>query len=198
MAKNILEEIRKDQIINATRKLIIDKGYGNFSMKDIAAELDMSTGLIYHYFQSKDDLTVQVLKQSFREPRQRYIDTTEAMPNFRDKISNYIDNMHDVIRNNQEGYVVLLNYLGQVLYAQDVDRILIKFFKNLRSFVDQLLEYGREQGIIDKQTGEGMAELLVAASMGIAFQHIVDPEEFVLEKALAKHKEVILHYFDNL
>ena len=198
MAKNILEEIRKEQIINATRKLIVEKGYGNFSMKDIAAELDMSTGLIYHYFQSKDDLTVQVLKQSFKEPRQRYIDTAETMPSFRDKISNYIDNMHDVIRNNQEGYIVLLNYLGQVLYAHDVDRILIKFFKNLRRFVDQLLEYGQEQGIIDKQTREGLAELLVATSMGIAFQYIVDPEEFALEKALTKHKEVILHYFDNL
>lgn len=194
MAKNILEEIRKEQVINATKKLIIEKGYSNFSMKDVAAEMDMSTGLIYHYFENKDDLLLQVLKHSFREPRQRAIDTVEPLPDFFDKISTYIDNTNEVPLHNPEFYIVLLNYLGQVMYAPDIEHILSKFLGNLRMFIDQILEFGESQDIITKQESEGLSELLIATSMGIAFQNIVDPQGFELEKALKKHKEIVMHY----
>jgi AcrR family transcriptional regulator len=194
MSKNILEEIRKEQVINATKKLIIDKGYSNFSMKDVAAEMDMSTGLIYHYFENKDDLLLQVLKHSFREPRQRALDSVEPLPDFFDKISTYIDNMNEVPRNNPEFYIILLNYLGQVLYAPDTDQLLSKFLGNLRMFIDQILDFGQGQDIISEHHREGLSELLIAASMGIAFQHIVDPQGFQLDKALNKHKEMVMHY----
>jgi len=198
MSKNILEEIRKEQIINATKKLIIDKGYSNFSMKDVAAEMDMSTGLIYHYFENKDDLLLQVLKHSFKEPRQRALDSVEPIPGFIEKISTYIDNMNEVPRNNPEFYIILLNYLGQVLYAPDIEQMVRKFLANLRRFVDQILDYGESQGLISGQDREGIAELLIATSMGIAFQHIVDPQGFALERALNKHKEMVMHYLKTV
>lgn len=194
MPKNILEEIRKEQVINATKKLIIDKGYSNFSMKDVAAEMNVSTGLIYHYFENKDDLLLQVLKHSFREPRQRVIDSVEPLPGFFDKMSTYIDNMNEVPVNNPEFYIIILNYLGQALYAPGINSILSKFFGNLRLFIDQILDFGQSENIICEQDCEGLSALMIATSMGITFQHIVDPRGFELEKALNKFKEVVMHY----
>lgn len=54
MSKHIIEEIRKGQILEATKKLILQKGYSNVSIKDIAVEMDMSPGILYHYFESKE------------------------------------------------------------------------------------------------------------------------------------------------
>lgn len=197
MSKNILEEIRKEQVINATKKLIIDKGYSNFSMKDVAAEMDMSTGLIYHYFENKDDLLVQVLKHSFREPQRRAMDSVEPLPDFLDKISTYIESMNEVPRNDPEFYIILLNYLGQVLYAPDIEQILKKFFRNLRNFIEQMFRSGQSQGVISGEHCDGLPELMIAASMGISFQYLVDPEGFQLEKALGRYKEVVMHYLKN-
>ena len=61
MPKIGMEEIRKDQVIKATERCIVEKGYSNMSVKDISAEASVSTGIIYHYFNNKEDLLLQVI-----------------------------------------------------------------------------------------------------------------------------------------
>jgi AcrR family transcriptional regulator len=51
----------KKKIIEAAQRLIITHGVEKTSMRDIAEEAGMTTGAIYHYYKSKEDLLYDVM-----------------------------------------------------------------------------------------------------------------------------------------
>jgi len=54
-------EIRRQEILTAAQKLFVEKGFNHTSMSDIANELDIASGLVYHYYKSKLDLLYSVI-----------------------------------------------------------------------------------------------------------------------------------------
>jgi len=56
-------EIRKRQILDAAMKLFYEKGYENTSMADIAKEMDITKGLCYRYYESKQALFQSVIEE---------------------------------------------------------------------------------------------------------------------------------------
>ncbi|MFZ5643243.1 MAG: TetR/AcrR family transcriptional regulator [Bacillota bacterium] len=188
MVKNILEDIRKEQILTATKKLIIQRGYSNFSMKDIAEELEMSTGMIYHYFDNKEDLMVLVLKYSFNTIYTKVTKADSEFTKYPDRIQAYINSINKSLVEDTEFYSLLLNYFGQVAYSPDIKNIVAKFLKNNRQFVEQILRLGVDGQYIHQDDVESIAELIVATYMGLVFQYIVDPDAINLEEALEKNK----------
>ena len=56
---------RIERILNAGRKLFLDKGYLGATMRDIALESELSTGAIYLYFKGKDEIYGKVCEEAF-------------------------------------------------------------------------------------------------------------------------------------
>ena len=54
---------RRTQIIEAATRVLGERGYGRTSLKDIAAEAGVTPALIYHYFESKEDLLLSVIAE---------------------------------------------------------------------------------------------------------------------------------------
>jgi len=49
-------EERRQEILDAARRVFVEKGYDNATMNDIAAAAEVSAGSIYRYFENKRDL----------------------------------------------------------------------------------------------------------------------------------------------
>lgn len=62
-ADSSLIEERRGQIVRAAVKLFSENGYYNTTTQQISREAGMSAGLIYHYFQDKDDILFMALRQ---------------------------------------------------------------------------------------------------------------------------------------
>ncbi len=58
-----LVDRRRSQIVAAAVKLFGDRGYYTVTIKDIAKEAGISTGLIYQYFQNKEDVLLLTLME---------------------------------------------------------------------------------------------------------------------------------------
>jgi AcrR family transcriptional regulator len=56
---------RLDEILGAATRLFCARGYRRTQVADVARELGVSSGLVYHYFESKDALFDAVLRHSF-------------------------------------------------------------------------------------------------------------------------------------
>jgi AcrR family transcriptional regulator len=54
---------RRTQIIEAATRVLGERGYGRTSLKDIAAAAGVTPALIYHYFESKEDLLLSVMAE---------------------------------------------------------------------------------------------------------------------------------------
>ncbi len=50
------KELRRTEILQAGLELFVRKGYAATKITDIAEEANMSTGLLFHYFESKEKL----------------------------------------------------------------------------------------------------------------------------------------------
>ncbi len=56
---------RRDEILRAATNLFFEKGYHEVTMEEIAEEMGVSKGTIYNYFSSKENLYLEILKESF-------------------------------------------------------------------------------------------------------------------------------------
>ena len=57
-------DARRQQIINAARDRFATDGFAHTSMADIVTESGLSTGAIYRYFTSKDEIVIAVCEQA--------------------------------------------------------------------------------------------------------------------------------------
>jgi AcrR family transcriptional regulator len=63
------QKITRDELISRTAMVFRKQGYYNTTMNDIGKICGLLKGSIYHYFQSKEELMVEVLKTSYEEAR---------------------------------------------------------------------------------------------------------------------------------
>ena len=68
-----LSEARRRQILEATGRCVVRKGFHQTSMQDICAEADMSPGGLYRYFEGKEAIILAIAEQE-RHDTQEIID----------------------------------------------------------------------------------------------------------------------------
>ena len=56
----------RTRILDAARKIFLDKGYENTSMRNIASEINYSPGTIYFHFKDKSEIFHELHKEGFR------------------------------------------------------------------------------------------------------------------------------------
>lgn len=59
--------LRREAIHHVARKLFCKKGFSETSMQDIADELGLQRGSLYHHIESKDQLLIEILESSLDE-----------------------------------------------------------------------------------------------------------------------------------
>jgi AcrR family transcriptional regulator len=62
-------ELREEAILDATNRLLGEKGYEAMSMDDIAAEVGIAKGSLYKHFESKDALAAAVMVRLLDQTR---------------------------------------------------------------------------------------------------------------------------------
>ena len=60
-----MRDERRDQIMSAALRLFATRGLAATKITDIVAETGISQGLLYHYFRSKEDLYVALVRKAF-------------------------------------------------------------------------------------------------------------------------------------
>ncbi len=63
--QQIEKQERRKSILDAARKVFSEKGYLNAAVRDIALEASLSPGLIYHYYEGKDELYGAICEEAF-------------------------------------------------------------------------------------------------------------------------------------
>lgn len=67
-ARRLEPEIRRRQIIDAVRPLYLARPFNDISTAELAEAAGVARGLINHYFGSKRDLFIEVMRSSIRMP----------------------------------------------------------------------------------------------------------------------------------
>lgn len=66
MRKPTVEE-RRNEILDVTRQVIVERGLGHTRVSDVAAKLGVSTSLIHYHFDSKEHLIAEAFRRAASE-----------------------------------------------------------------------------------------------------------------------------------
>lgn len=153
MTREEQKEQRRKQILHAALDLFITKGYTATQVADIAAAANMSAGLLFHYFDSKECLyaaLVQIGLQGTKVPMQ--MDFTKPIEFF----SVFSDSLFRYAR-EQPMTAKLFVLMGQLQRCADVPASVRELARQLDT-VEQcvaIIRAGQKDGTI--RTGDPLA-----------------------------------------
>ena len=56
-------EVRRHQIVHTARKIVATQGMASFTIQELAKDVGVSEGAIYHHFRSKDDILLELVHE---------------------------------------------------------------------------------------------------------------------------------------
>jgi AcrR family transcriptional regulator len=142
--KELLER-RQQQISEAAMKLFAQNGYHNTSVRDIARLSNISTGSVYDYVKSKEDILFLVSQKFFATLKENVEKALHGLDDPLMKLKATIEATLTVIDNFQE-YVLITYRESKHFKKQD----LIGIFQQESFFIDNFMKIfkeGNEKGV---------------------------------------------------
>ena len=194
MPKIGMEPVRKAQVVEATKQCVIDKGLSQLSVKDIASAAGVSTGIIYHYFENKEDILLKVIRQAFRKTYDHLSETVGPLDHPLDRLEKYIENVNFASIDNPEFFHLLLNYLGQAGSNPHISRILAGFQQEFTEYLEDLFRVGCDRGVFKGGDKKSISQIIVALGLGLGILRTLDPDSIDHEEIGKTFKELIGAY----
>ncbi len=97
---------RRAQLLELGRRLFNERAYDEISIDDIASAAGISKGLLYHYFPSKRDFYVEIVRASARELVERTEPSRDLPPD--EKLVRSLDAYLDYVQSNARAYAGLM------------------------------------------------------------------------------------------
>ena len=79
MSRDEKTKLMKRKILNAAIKEFSEYGYTKTSMNNICKHAGISKGIIYHYFQDKDDLYLTCVKICYQTLLEYYVEHSRIL-----------------------------------------------------------------------------------------------------------------------
>lgn len=138
-------EQRREEIISAAARLFCEKGYEGTSVRDIAREVGITEGLIYHYFPSKADLIVACWNHyQWHSPILRAIESAEDRP--------LADVLREIIRSHlqclYENGTAVRMHAAEMLRDGELAELSLRYNTEVRDKVTEYLRRHQERGHI--------------------------------------------------
>lgn len=197
MPKVGMEEIRRKQVIEATIRCIQEGGIEHLTMKVIAEEAKVSTGIIYHYFENKNQLLLTVLKHVFSKSNIDVMELVEPIKSPKKKMLKHIERMLIVSKENEQFYHILMAYYGQALNNVGVKKIMNKFNSNLLNYICTYLKDGIVKEQLPVKEVETFAFILLSVALGSGIMLTTNPKINDLNKTIELFQEIIKVYLKD-
>ncbi|MDW3193690.1 MAG: TetR/AcrR family transcriptional regulator [Cytophagales bacterium] len=164
-----LRDASRQKILESSLELFGTKGYKSTTISDIVKKAGISKGLIYHYFDSKEDILKQLV-DFFIEGGQEKV--SELMTgSAKDRLNKIIDWFFREMREHEHQWALFINLTVQV---HDFDFIHEMATQKANGYVAMFTELFRELGY-ENPTAE--ARILGALFDGIGMQYYVFNEQ---------------------
>lgn len=171
-SKDQFEEAReksKENILNSALKLFSKRGFYNTSIRQIATQANISNGLMYNYFKSKEDLLVEIVNKSFTLMNSVIINDKELNAN--EKIEETINKTFDLIQNKKK----LLRMMLQIgLQAEKFEFVNKMIAKKYDEEIEILADSFQKIGIVNNKIE---ASIFLATLDGIMLQYMIMKNE---------------------
>ena len=112
--------LRRTQLTAAAYRVVSRKGYYNFTIKDIAREAGLSTGLVHYYFKDKQELLFTLLKEMNNNLRVYLNRALAKSDDPREKLSIFLDQAFNLVEREKDYFHVLIDFWTQINHNERI------------------------------------------------------------------------------
>ncbi|MFC2111889.1 TetR/AcrR family transcriptional regulator, partial [Bacteroidota bacterium] len=175
----VIRESRKKEILDTALELFANEGFYATSISNIASKAGISKGLLYNYFDSKEDLIKTIIFNGL-DNLTSFVDPNKDGFLTRDELKYFLEEMFKALKNEPLYWKLYFTMFMQPQVLKLVEKRLAVM---VHKYLMMLSEYFTSSGYKDPETE---AIFFGALLDGIGFQFMVDPEHFPLEKVKNK------------
>lgn len=168
------------RLLDAAEQVFLRRGLQGSSVEEITAEAGFSRGAFYSNFKSKDELFVELLQDRvYRQYAQMAEQAQEQPGTPRDRLRWGAERLRDVQKREEGSWLfrLWLECLTQAARDEDFRKLAATFWSGNRGLLaEQTKEVYEELGSKPPLPPEQIATAMIALDVGLAVQHLVDPE----------------------
>ena len=141
-----MREFRRFQIMEAALRLFALEGYGHASISRLAVEAEISKGLMYNYFESKEALLGAILEHGMSQIMDLFDPDHDGILE-PEELAGFIRKIFEAVRTHQEYWILFISVLLQPKVKEHLVNNTITI--SMEKFLNMLLQYFERQGFED-------------------------------------------------
>ena len=173
----------RERILKAVEDLITTRGVNNFSLRDIADYLEISTGSLYYHFKTKDEIILAIVDKHFDVLESDYVDWLERHKSKNDLTK---ERFIDIILykgtelfNRSKIHIYLINEcMRNDVLKEKYEMLLSSWYKKLVQGVKQV--YG------ERDDADALAYILLLMVEGTTIRVVLDDRNKEQEDKMKK------------
>jgi AcrR family transcriptional regulator len=168
---------KQQAIIDATSRLIVEKGVENTSLADIAKAVGISKGTLYYYYASKSDLIFDVTEQHFSQLTKGLLDWVHSVKDISDprEIFKVVSRTILGARTRARLHIYLIQSV-----ADEDEQLRARFQQKYREW-QTMIEEGLKIMFGQREEFGAVAALMLAALDGFVIQSHLDIEPTAID-----------------
>jgi len=182
---------REELILQATQELLLERGYYETSMGEIAQRVGVAKGTLYQHFESKEALMIALFKREFHDLHIAIERISGMQAGAQEKMSLTIDTLCYHLAEKYPLFFIIRN-------ATDLDaeihQEVKEYFNAMRVQIGLMLEEGKAEGIFNATLPtEVMAETLFGIIVSRLFKNFHQGQHVRYEDLVSHLKCIYLH-----
>ena len=183
-------EDRRDQIVDAAMQVFAQKGFTRATNKDIAREAGITPGLIYYYFESKEDLLKTIIET--RSPAQLMTTLSPQVFELPPQIFLRMLILRGLSIIESEQLIQLVRMiLPEVAYNTEVAPIIFSMIQRLLEFLGKYFEAQMGKGALRHVDGVLTAQVMLGSLFGFVLRRQILCDPTALEYTHEQIAEVV-------
>ncbi|UKY53753.1 TetR/AcrR family transcriptional regulator [Streptomyces inhibens] len=178
MPKKVDHEARRQEISEALWRIASTRGLDGASLRDVAAEADISLGRLQHYFRTRDEMLLFALRHINQLAARRIRERIEALteePTPREVLRACLSGMLPLDDKSRTGLLVGAAYYSRAVHDETLRAEARDGIPQLRAFFADQLRLAAERGELPPERAtEDEAMLLISMADGLASYVLLD------------------------
>ncbi|SES87776.1 transcriptional regulator, TetR family [Natronincola peptidivorans] len=179
-----IKEERREQILAMSLKLFVTKGLAATKITDISTALGLSQGLIYHYFSSKEEVFIELIRSAYHNMTEAAVGLESLPLTPQEKIRIAIEKLlQGFDEGNDAAYYFMLIIQAQVFETvPDEAKEIIKGRYLLHDVITRIIDEGQKEGTFKMYDARELALVFWGIMNGFAIQKAIGGDNLKMPK----------------
>lgn len=182
------------EILDTALNLFSEKSFHEVSMQEIAGESEFSVGTLYNFFENKDSLFSELIRDCAQKILEALEPILEEGEFETKKISKYIRAHKQIVNENARSIkMYLLQYPNSFLTIKpEIDPVADAVREKIRSMLSDVLKSGISKGLFRNVNPDISALLLSAQLESVALQHVMHPDKTSIDEGISEIEKLFM------